>query len=58
MSLANSLLFTRPDCPLRDSMRHLVRLVPNESDNHAVKVEEEQDQVESEFDERFLWKVT
>jgi hypothetical protein len=31
-----------------------MRLVPDESNDHAVKVEEEHQKVEAEFDERFL----
>lgn len=32
----------------------LVRLVPNEGDNHAVQVEKEHDKVEAKLDEGFL----
>lgn len=32
----------------------LVRFITDQCDNHAVEVEEEQDQVEAELDERFL----
>jgi hypothetical protein len=34
--------------------RLLMRLVADEGDDHAVQVEEEHDQVETELDERFL----
>jgi hypothetical protein len=34
-----------------------VGLITDESDNHAVKVEEEHDKVEAEFAERFLDSV-
>jgi hypothetical protein len=37
---------------------HLVRLVADESDDHAVEVEEEHEQVETEFDEGFLCSVS
>jgi hypothetical protein len=37
------------------SSYHLVRLVPDESDDHAVEVEEEHQEMEAEFDERFLF---
>ena len=33
---------------------HLVRLVADEGDDHAVQVEEEHQQVETQLDERFL----
>jgi hypothetical protein len=32
-----------------------VRLVADESDDHAVEVEEEHNEVETQLDERFLW---
>jgi hypothetical protein len=35
-----------------------MRLVADEGDDHAVQVEEEHDQVETELDERFLWIVS
>ena len=35
--------------------RRLVGLVPDQGDDHAVEVEEEQDQVEPELGEGFLW---
>lgn len=34
-----------------------MRLVPDERDNHAIEVEEEHQEVKSEFDERFLVRV-
>ena len=37
---------------------HLVRLVTDEGDNHAVEIEEEHDQVETELDEGFLKLVS
>jgi hypothetical protein len=37
---------------------HLVRLVADEGDDHAVEVEEEHEQVETEFDEGFLCSVS
>jgi hypothetical protein len=37
---------------------HLVRLVADEGDNHAVEVEEKHEQVETELDERFLCSVS
>lgn len=36
------------------SLNILVRLIPNQSNNHAVEIEEEHDKVEAELDERFL----
>ena len=38
----------------RDDASRLVRLVLDEGDDHAVEVEEEQDEVEAELRERFL----
>lgn len=37
--------------------KHLVRFVADKSHNHAVQVEEEHDQVESQLDEGFLAKL-
>lgn len=34
--------------------KHLVRLVLDQGNDHAVKIEEEHDKVEPELDERFL----
>jgi hypothetical protein len=36
---------------------HLVGLVADESNDHAVQVEEEHQEVESQLDERFLERV-
>jgi len=36
----------------------IVYLITDESDNHAIKVEEEHDQMEAEFAERFLSDVS
>ena len=36
----------------------VVHLIADESDNHAVKVEEEHDEMEAELDERFLHDVS
>ena len=45
-------------CPVRElsgsRQPDLRGLVANESDNHAVEVEEEHDQVEAQLDERLL----
>lgn len=38
--------------------RLLVRLVADKGDNHAVQVEEEHDEMETELDERFLLHPT
>lgn len=39
-------------CPIVEA--RLVRLIPNESHNHAIQIEEEHDQVETQLNERFL----
>lgn len=43
---------------LEPMSRLLVRLVADKGDNHAVQVEEEHDEMETELDERFLLHPT
>ena len=42
----------------RQIRKPLVRLVPDEGNNHAVQIEEEHDEVKAELDERLLVYVS
>ena len=54
----NEILLSSKWCWDRGVVRALVGLVADEGDDHAVQVEEEHQQVETQLDERFLARVS